>query len=154
MCTRTWRCLKSAGMTLFRNGPTRGADLFTTCTWRHVWNLTLHPKYVRLKKGTNPHLDAGLRLLASCVPKKRWVLWHYYGSLNFAGLTKKRQKAKMYGVGVIQVTTETFWKCLKKLWGKRIDKNGIRHETWIVPAPLCDMQYMYGEKCLPGDSTA
>lgn len=95
-----------------------------------------------LRKSRKHHTDVELYSFVSRKIGKDEVVGYYYGPLFYVKLTKKQHRTKTYKQGVMQVTAESFRKWTSELAERMIDKDGIQHSMWIVPATYREKRYL------------
>lgn len=69
------------------------------------------------------HCNAGERSFAVRLEDKQNIVGYYYGLLVYANMRSAGFGFTTYGVRIIEVTTETFLKCVNRLLEAAMDRN-------------------------------
>lgn len=108
---------------------------------------------IAVKRSTVSHPICRLRLFAAWIACRGEVMEYYFGFPVYANLFKEEHMTKTYRVIAKKVTIKTFLKWTNHLPDKRVDKQRVQFNVWMVLAPLYVMRYIHVSGSLLGDTT-
>lgn len=102
-----------------------------------------------IKQSTINHVDAGYGLFATENFDLGDTIGFYYGSLVYGNLASNRRLNKLYGEGILAVSSKQFKKFAAELTHPFTASDGSKYTGWIAPAPWCAMRYINDPRTLP-----
>ena len=107
---------------------------------------------VQLRPSTIKSESAGIGVFADDNFDKDHVVGYYYGSIVYGDIGEKRRLTKVYGEGVMAVTSADYTKWAVEISGYQfVARDGSKFTGWICPAPWCVVRYINDPRYLEND---
>ena len=140
----------------------KSVERTTANMWSNVWFQRLNAMDVSslrtmecmthnlcIKPSTIGHVNAGLGLFATENCDRGDTIGFYYGSLVYGNLASNRRLQKLYGEGILAVSSDEFKKYAVELTHAFTAADGTTYSGWIAPAPWCAMRYINDPRIVP-----